>query len=248
MVGLPLVLLPKCVSPFFFTKDGLEAAKETSIEQVIKKDSRGINNIGKVLAQGTDGTKTPSKKKKKPSAKGKSSGEDKGPRMCPEGFQPFDFKDINGKITPAQMLRHEMGALLMIYATRNVNKIFSQAEWNPNNLKQERALGIIADIFGYSTAGKAAIKAAQERFTVGGLKIIIMGAQVVAAHVASAIEYLKKHDPGAYKGIFAAAGVYIHKTSFINFRPRRRRSMRCGYARVAEQLPGCQGSPLDARR
>ena len=27
-------------------KDGLEAAKETSIEQVIKKDSRGINNIG----------------------------------------------------------------------------------------------------------------------------------------------------------------------------------------------------------
>ena len=91
-------------------KDGLEAAKETSIEQVIKKDSRGINNIGKVLAQGTDGTKTPSKKKKKGNAKGKSSGEDKGPRMCPEGFQPFDFKDINGKITPAQMLRHEMGA------------------------------------------------------------------------------------------------------------------------------------------
>ena len=43
-----------------------------------------------------------------------------------------------------------------------VNKIFSQAEWNPNNLKQERALGIIADIFGYSTAGKVAIKAAQE--------------------------------------------------------------------------------------
>ena len=68
-------------------KDGLEAAKETSIEQVIKKDSRGINNIGKVLAQGTDGTKTPSKKKKKGNAKGKSSGEDKGPRMCPEGFQ-----------------------------------------------------------------------------------------------------------------------------------------------------------------
>ena len=80
-----------------------------------------------------------------------------------------------------------MGALLMIYATRNVNKIFSQAEWNPNNLKQERALGIIADIFGYNTAGKAAIKAAQERFTVGGLKLIVIGAQVVAAHVASAM-------------------------------------------------------------
>ena len=41
----------------------------------------------------------------KGNAKGKSSGEDKGPRMCPEGFQPFDFKDINNKITPAQMLR-----------------------------------------------------------------------------------------------------------------------------------------------
>ena len=44
-------------------KDGLEAAADTSIEQVIKKDSKGLTNIGQVLAQGTAGIKSPSKKK-----------------------------------------------------------------------------------------------------------------------------------------------------------------------------------------
>ena len=56
-----------------------------------------------------------------------------------------------GSTTAAQLIKHEMGTLLHIYATRNVNKLFSKAFWNPKYLKKDRALGIIANIFDPAT-------------------------------------------------------------------------------------------------